>query len=441
MRSPELISETLTARADVEELSLPIERFGAAGLELDRAFAPVVLPAPIAAARAERLYATAHAAEFSTAAEEVSVVIRGSIPDGDEQQSAVAELLAQPEVIGVFSDPTIETFPICADDPPVGTTSDVAARLHCDELQARGMAGSGVPVAIVDTGFNDPYLQARGRRHAVDTQNSFTPTGVSTSPGQHPVEHGTMCAYDVGIAAPEAVLLDHAVLLSAAPGRTVMEGLLSDAVRAYAQLRAFVVDSSSGPGSLVVSNSWGMYDPAWDFPATHPGNYSDSSGHPFNLIVASLEAVGADVLFAAGNCGRDCPVDRCRFPERPICGANSHPAVLSVAGIDVHNARLGYSSQGPGRLSNDKPDLCGYSHFEGSGVYAADSGTSASCPVVAGVVAAVRTRYPASSLAPGQLRALLFRTAIDLGGHGYDHDYGWGGVDPAALLEALPDPS
>jgi subtilisin family serine protease len=173
----------------------------------------------------------------------------------------------------------------------------------------------------------------------------------------------------------------------------------------------------------------------------HPGNYTDNPIHPFNLITASLESAGADILFAAGNCGLDCPDGRCRFDSHPICGANSHPAVLSVGGIDVHNQRVGYSSQGPGRLSPEKPDVCSYTHFEGSEVYgagSADSGTSAACPVAAGVVAAIRSRHRPCDLPPTQLRALITRTAVDLSGVGFDHDYGWGALAPAALVEALP---
>src|SRR5436190_10772267 len=132
-----------------------------------------------------------------------------------------------------------------------------------------------------------------------------------------------------------------------------------------------------------------------------------------------------------GNCGHDCPDRRCAFGgSHPICGANSHPAVLSLAGVDTKRNRVGYSSQGPGRLTSHKPDLAAYTHFKGSGVYPADRGTSAACPVAAGVVAAVRTKYSASKLTPHQLGALLFKSAIDRGGTGYDYDYGWGIVDP-----------
>jgi subtilisin family serine protease len=247
-----------------------------------------------------------------------------------------------------------------------------------------------------------------------------------------------MCAYDAGIAAPKATLLDYSVLLSTTSGQTAMAGLLSDAVLAYSKLRAVLMAMPAAKRALVVNNSWGMFSPAWDFPVGHPGNYSDNPAHPFNVIVASLEAAGADILFAAGNCGRDCPDGRCAFGNtRPICGANSHPAVISVAGVDVKRRRVGYSSQGPGRLSKQKPDLCGYTHFKGSGVYPSDGGTSAACPVLAGLVAAVRTKYPASRISPAQLRTLLTKTAIDLGTVAYDYDHGWGVPDAAALVKRL----
>jgi subtilisin family serine protease len=247
-----------------------------------------------------------------------------------------------------------------------------------------------------------------------------------------------MCAYDVGIAAPKATLLDHALLQSETPGETAMSGLLSDAVLSYSRLLEIIQAIPASRRSLVVNNSWGMFSSTWDFPVGHPGNYSDNPAHPFNVIVASLEAAGADILFAAGNCGRDCPDSRCQFgTSRPICGANSHPSVLSVAGVDTRKRRVGYSSQGPGRIAPDKPDLSSYTHFTGSGVYPADGGTSAACPVATGVVAAVREKYPSSVLTPAELRALLFKTAQDLGGTGFDHDFGWGVIDAQRLAASL----
>jgi Subtilase family len=338
----------------------------------------------------------------------------------------------------VFSDPAVQTCLVCPGSPAVGNDTDVARLLGVKALADEGLDGHGVPLAVVDTGINFAYLKGKGREPKYSIRRSWTPAGVATRAGRHPVDHGTMCAFDVGIAAPEATLLDYSVLLSRTPGETAMSGLLSDAVLAYSKLLGIVQGQPASRRRLVVSNSWGMFDPAWDFPPGHPGNYSDNPAHPFNVIVASVADAGADILFAAGNCGRDCPDGRCGFDgAQPICGANSHPSVLSIAGIDTKKRRVGYSSQGPGRLSAAKPDVSTYTHFTGSGVYPQDGGTSAACPVAAGVVAAVRTHYSANVLRPAELRTMIAKTAADLGGTGFDNDFGWGALDGTALLAAL----
>ena len=114
-----------------------------------------------------------------------------------------------------------------------------------------------------------------------------------------------------------------------------------------------------------------------------------------------------------------------------------------MAGVDVLKRRVGYSTSGPGRLMFMKPDLCGYTHFRGSGVYAADGGTSAATPVVAGVVGALRSRFPYNPAdfrsSPAAIRNLLTRTAEDRGSVGFDFDHGWGIVNGRrlALMRSL----
>lgn len=409
------------------------------GLALDHSFASVQIPMPHPMQPGASHFALSQPLSFSLAAADSTYVVRGQIPDDPEgQRNTLAAAYRNPAITGVFSDPVIETCLVCPGSNALGTDAKVAQLLGVAGLTSKGLTGKGVKVVVVDTGINVGYLTSVGRTPILDKSNSWTPAGVTTTPGNHPTDHGTMCAFDVGIAAPNATLLDHAVLLSQAVGATAMAGLLSDAVKAYSTLLTLIGGMSAKSRSLVVSNSWGMFSPAWDFPVGHPGNYSDNPAHPFNIIVASLEAAGADILFAAGNCGLDCPDGRCQFgPTPPICGANSHPRVISVAGVDVKKKRVGYSSQGPGRLSAKKPDLSAYTHFKGSGVYPADGGTSTSCPVLAGVVAAVRTRYKASKVSPFQLRSLMFKTAQDLGGSGFDFNFGWGVINPKPLLAAL----
>lgn len=336
----------------------------------------------------------------------------------------------------IFSDPAIGLFAICPGDPPLGTSADVRGLLGVDALQEHGLNGEGVALAIVDTGINLGHLRDKGLAPRLDPHVSWSPIS-DVKPGHYSVDHGTMCAFVASIAAPQSVLLDFPVLQSSRRGGSVMDGLLSDAVLAYsALLQMMRTPEDRRPyHALVVNNSWGMFHPSWDFPPGHPGRYADNANHPFNVIVGSLAAAGADILFAAGNCGSDCPDGRCRgLTSGQITGANSHPDVLTVAGNDVNDGRVGYSSQGPGVWHNDKPDLSAYTHFLGSEAFgpgSADGGTSTACPVAAGCVAALRTSQRPSTLTPGQLFEAFRQTSSQPSGpSGWNADLGHGIIRP-----------
>jgi subtilisin family serine protease len=344
-----------------------------------------------------------------------------------EDEEAIARFKADrgQEIVGVYADPAIRPFPSYCGDGPVGTHKQVARKLGVSRLKRAGLTGKRVRVAVVDTGID-------GTRIAVAGGWSPIP---GAQPGTSPPDHGTMVAFDVRIAAPDAAILDYALLQST--GHT-WTAFLSDAIAAFADLIALL---QREPGPLVVNNSWGMFDRAEDAPIGAPDNYSANPDHPFNQIVGSLVGAGADVCFAAGNCGRQCPDDRCGAedvgPGQSIHGANSHPDVLTVAAVTVDHRRLGYSSQGPGGLHKRKPDLAGYSHFAGSGVFEVDGGTSAASPVVAGVVAALRQKAGVKKYPPAALKGLLQRTARDVDGDGWDFDLGYGIIRAPAAAKAL----
>lgn len=414
------------------------------GVKLDTTFAPIKIPGMRARTAMDTPYVSGEKFYLFIEPKDSTYIVRGVV---DEEK--IEEISTHKSVVGVYADIEIQPCQICPGSPPLGTDSDVERLLCTPKLHRNGVDGSGVLIAIVDTGFNLTYLASRGKTITLDASRSWVPAAGMT-PGDAPVSHGTMCAYDAAIAAPRATFLDIQLLRSTTPGPSPMAGLLSDAIRAYSHLIS-IMNAPTRPGenrSMVVSNSWGMFHPSWDLPVGSPGNYSDNPNHPFNRIVSALEQAGADILFAAGNCGSNCPDSRCDgVTTNAIYGANSHPSVITVAGVDVTNSRVGYSTQGPGRLSRDKPDVCGYTHFQGSGVYSADGGTSAATPVVAGVVAAYRTRHPYSpgnpSVSPAAIRALLRSTASDLGTAGFDFDHGFGVVNCCLLhrwLDALTPP-
>ena len=146
---------------------------------------------------------------------------------------------------------------------------------------------------------------------------------------------------------------------------------------------------------------------------------------------------GVDILFAAGNCGQDCPDPRCQGDtSHSIRGANSYEHILCTAANDVNGNRIGYSSQGPGMIASEKPDISAPSHFLGSEVYGPgtpDSGTSTSCPVTAGAVAAIRTRLNSKQYSNQAVFDAFRNTAFNPMGDSWNADIGHGLAIPLGV--------
>jgi len=373
----------------------------------------------------------------------------------------------------LYSDPSIYTLLTCGTDPAVGSVADVRNKLGAAKLAAQvpALDGAGVAVAMVDsgiflqhltrvnilTGVNEALLMRPRPAYplpprpaldpALDANNSWTPPRVATPPGGHRVGHGTMCAYNALSIAPRARLFDYPSLIARAPGDHTVPGTVGAAMQAYAKLIAFWIDNlvMAGPyKALVVNNSWGIFHPCEeDVSPGQPGRFIDNPFHPFHVLVWVLAILGADIVFAAGNGGLPCPAPPfLHLTTGSIRGANAYREVLSVAGCDVNDSRVGYSSQGPAVAmfplpTPDKPDLAAYTHFLGSQVFGErepDSGTSTACAIAVGCVAALRSHPNISPAAvpPAALFATLRSTARQVGASGWNRDYGYGIIDPVA---------
>ena len=164
---------------------------------------------------------------------------RGTVDD-DQLDALMAAADSSAAVVGVYSDVAVQPTLICPGDPALGNDSDVERLLCVSKLHEQGMDGTGIYVAIVDTGINMDYLRAHGKNPTFDAARSWAPRAGLT-PGDLPVGHGTMCAYDACIAAPKCTLLDIALLQSTRGGATIMEGFLSDAILAYRHLLDFML--------------------------------------------------------------------------------------------------------------------------------------------------------------------------------------------------------
>src|SRR5205809_3899447 len=179
-------------------------------------------------------------------------------PRGEVDEEDAIERLRrarQSEIVGVFADPAVSPFPSAyCGNSPVGTTEEVARRLGVPALRRAGLTGRGVHVAVVDTGIDGSRIPVAG---------GWAPT-PGYVPGSRQPNHGTMVAYDIRIAAPDALILDYALLKS--PGGT-WAASLSDGIAALADLMQRM---STAPGRWVSNNSWALCDRAADAPIGSP---------------------------------------------------------------------------------------------------------------------------------------------------------------------------
>jgi subtilisin len=260
---------------------------------------------------------------------------------------------------------------------------------------ARGYKGSGVKVAVLDTGIaNHPDLVISGGV-------SFVPGVVSFNDGH---SHGTHCAGIIG-------------------ARNNSIGVIG--VAPLASLYAVKVLTDAGSGST----SWILAGMAWarlngmNVVSMSLGSDSCQSAAYTNAI-AQLNAAGVTIVCAAGNSGGT---------AFPCVGspANS-PGAIAVAAVNINKVRASFSSSGtsccpPGGnpVNISAPGVSINSTIPGG--YGVKSGTSMACPHVAGAAALVKQRFPAFT--PAQVRAKLLATAADLGVPGNDPLYGAGLVD------------
>jgi subtilisin family serine protease len=142
---------------------------------------------------------------------------------------------------------------------------------------------------------------------------------------------------------------------------------------------------------------------------------------------AVLYADAADVVMvaAAGNQGGPNLSFPARWPETIAVAALTNtdlPASFSNFGAEVDFAAAG----------NAVRSLAGVSSYD------TKNGTSQATPHVTGTIALMLARNP--SLTSDEIRAILQATAVDVGAPGWDDKTGWGRVNAAAALAAVPAP-
>jgi subtilisin family serine protease len=260
--------------------------------------------------------------------------------------------------------------------------------------QAHALAdGANVTIAVIDSGIDLKHPEFAGV-----TITAFD--ALNSKEGPH--AHGT------GVA---GAIVAHVRLMGSAPAAHILA------------IRAFGTSGKAGESTSYVILR------ALDLAASHGAQIVNMSfAGPKDAIVgrglAALAARNIVMVAAAGNAGPKSP------PLYPAADAN----VMAVSATDAQDRLFAASNRGsyialaaPGvDLFLPAPD----------DKYQITSGTSFSSAYVSGLAALVLQRNPA--LKPDEVRAILTKTARDLGPPGPDDQFGAGEADAFAAVSAVP---
>jgi subtilisin family serine protease len=261
--------------------------------------------------------------------------------------------------------------------------------------QAHTLAqGANVTIAVIDSGIDAKHPELVNA-----VADSFDALGSKEGPHVH----GT------GIA---GAIVAHARLMGSAPQARILGIRAFGAVPNGAQSTSFVILKSlnyaAEHGAQIINMSFaGPKDPL------------------IERGIAATAARGILMVAASGNAGAKSP------PLYPAANAN----VIAVSATDAQDKLFTASNRG-GHIAITAPGVDIFLPAPDE-KYQITSGTSFSAAYISGIAALMLERNPA--LKPDEVRAILMKTARDLGAPGRDDLFGAGAADGFAAVSAAAD--
>lgn len=307
---------------------------------------------------------------------------------------------------------TIDGFPGTAD-----------ADCNAPEAWATTLGSSSITVAVIDDGVED-HEDLNNSSGSSRLIGGYTPlTGGNGTPNSAG-DHGEACAgiiaashNNLGVQglAPEVQLLAVNIFAGSETSQDIANG----------------VTWAKNNGADVMSNSWGY--------TSCTANFSNLTNAINDAVNNGRGGLGCVVVFASGNGYKNCVDYPADLPSVIAVGAFSNDGIISDYSnegptLDITAPSNDVTSgvlTGAGVRTIDRMGSAGYS----SGNYTTSfGGTSAACPVVAGVAALVLSVDP--TLTDAGVKNILYSTAIDMGSAGFDNTYGNGRVNAGGAVAA-----
>ncbi|MFM1951073.1 MAG: hypothetical protein RL418_760, partial [Actinomycetota bacterium] len=268
-----------------------------------------------------------------------------------------------------------------------------------------GLDGTGVTVAVIDTGVDDSHPDLVGKvTDGVDLSGVGTPNG--TAPVGSSGFHGTMVA---SLIAGQGS--DHSGVLGVAPGADLLSISIglgvsnADTDAQIAKGMIWAVDHGADVINLSLSRNSQVWPVSWD----------EAFEYAFENNVVVVAAVG----------------NRTDGSGRPSAPATI-PGVIAVGGVtkDLQPSELVVEGF---KVSVVAPAEDLYGSFPGE-TYRIWGGSSAAAPLVSGLLALMRQADPSADA--NDLIARLLESARDIGEAGIDISFGHGLIDPRAAVLA-----
>jgi serine protease len=317
--------------------------------------------------------------------------------------------------------------------------TDTGFRASWTEAAPTPTSGTGIRVAVLDTGVDATHPDVEGHFDAVPgldlvnlCQNPATqmvPTpGVTTDPNGHGTHvSGIIAASDNGFGvvggAPGVTLVPVRVLGTGGSGSysDVAAGILWAADKTKGNASVISMSLGGGNDGGVISSAIATVesDPAYTHPVILVAAGNNSASAPeYPAVYASTYP---EVLPVAALCKPNFPsstTDRCSSSTETIASFSSHPWSGSGLQTGVSAPGVAINSTYPG------------------GTYTTLSGTSMATPFVAALAALLVAHCPADT--PSQIVARIEQVAAthDLGAPGVDTTYGYGQIDAETSVEA-----
>ena len=350
------------------------------------------------------------------------------------QEEALVETLVE-EGLAVYAEPNyvLELLGDVPNDPAYAEQWTLAAVEYLSLYKA-GYDGSGVTVAILDTGLDILHPDFADVRLSAYSKNFLGNGSHADAYDRDQVGHGTFVASQIA-----AVTDNGEGIAGVADG---VELMILRCVSASTS-KKFPYDKTaydSGSGTVATVSS------AIRYAADHGAdviNISLGIAKKSTEMTAAVQYAydrGVVIVSAVGNDGSS--VTYYPAGDEHVIGVGSvslAEETLSRSWFSQFNTSVDVVAPGGAVLGiHPYPIQTGVWYTDASDTYKSGSGTSSACPVVAALAAIVKQRAPA--LNSDGVAALLAVSAVDLDLAGYDTSYGYGLARADTLLSAIETP-